>query len=250
VPERRDAEYLVVNLARTIRPNEVTFSGVNSVLPMAACVLAKRAYDFDFTYLSVAGGVDVFPKRLPRSSTDPALLEGTAAIFSNADFYDLATRGKLHLIFLGAAQVDALGRTNVSAIGDWAHPKVRLPGGGGAAVMMPVAPRVALWRTEHTTRTLVEKLEFVTAAGNTAVLVTPYAVFERDPKQNERFHLASYRDDTDPAALAARTGFAFDASRAVPTMPIADRERRALDELDALALLENELPAISASRNP
>jgi len=248
VPERRDAEYLVVNLARAIRPNEVTFSGVNSVLPMAACVLARRAYDFDFTYLSVAGGVDVFPKKLPRSSTDPALLAGTAAIFSNADFYDLATRGKLDLIFLGAAQVDAFGRTNVSAIGDWAHPKVRLPGGGGAAVMMPVAPRVALWRSEHTTRTLVEKLEFITAAGKTAVLVTPYAVFARDPAKNERFHLASYRDDTDPAAIVARTGFSFEAARAVPTAPMTARERAALDAMDAFDLLENELPRVTGLR--
>jgi glutaconate CoA-transferase subunit B len=238
----RDAEYVVVNLARAIRPNDVVFSGVNSVLPMAACILAKHAYDFDFTYLSVAGGIDVVPKRLPRSSTDPALLEGTPAIFSNEDFYDLATRGKLDLIYLGAAQVDARGRTNVSAIGEWAHPKVRLPGGGGAAVMMPTAPRVAVWRTEHSTRTLVEKLDFITAAGNTVVLVTPYAVFERDPSTNERFHLASYRTDATPASIAAKTGFAFDTTRAMPTPPLSERERAALDEMDALDLLENELP--------
>jgi len=242
VPEWRGAEYVVVNLARAIAPNEVVFSGVNSVLPMAACILAKRAYDFSFTYLSVAGGVDVIPDRLPRSSTDPALLAGSAAIFSNEDFYDLATRGKLDLIYLGAAQIDAFGRTNVSAIGEWAHPKVRLPGGGGAAVMMPTAPRVALWRTEHSQRTLVEKLEFVTAAGNTIVLVTPYAVFERAPAKNERFHLSSYRPDVTPAAIAERTGFSFDATRAVPTKPMTARERTALDAMDAFALLDNEMP--------
>ena len=240
--EWRGAEYVVVNLARAIAPHEVVFSGVNSVLPMAACILAKRAYDFPFTYLSVAGGVDVVPDRLPRSSTDPALLAGSAAIFSNEDFYDLATRGKLDLIYLGAAQIDAFGRTNVSAIGEWAHPKVRLPGGGGAAVMMPTAPRVALWRTEHSQRTLVEKLEFVTAAGNTVVLVTPYAVFERDPSTNERFHLSSYRQDVTPAAIAERTGFSFDATRAVPTKPMTARERTALDAMDAFALLDNEMP--------
>jgi len=242
VPKWRDAEYVVVNLARAIQPNEVIFSGVNSVLPMAACILAKRAYDFPFTYLSVAGGVDVVPERLPRSSTDPALLAGSAAIFSNEDFYDLATRGKLDLIYLGAAQIDAFGRTNVSAIGEWAHPKVRLPGGGGAAVMMPTAPRVALWRTEHSPRTLVEKLEFVTAAGNTVVLVTPYAVFERDPAKNERLHLATHRTDVTPAEIAARTGFAFDAARAVPTPTMSKRERAALDAIDAFDLLDNEMP--------
>ena len=35
--------HVVINLARLIRPDEVTFSGVNSTLPMLACLLAKRA---------------------------------------------------------------------------------------------------------------------------------------------------------------------------------------------------------------
>ena len=57
--------YLVVNLARQIRPSEITFSGVNSTLPMLACLLAKRAYDFHFTYINVAGGVDPQPVKIP-----------------------------------------------------------------------------------------------------------------------------------------------------------------------------------------
>ena len=52
--------YIVVNLARFVRPHEITFSGVNSTMPMLACLLAKRAYDFDFTYINVAGGVASF----------------------------------------------------------------------------------------------------------------------------------------------------------------------------------------------
>ena len=53
--------YIVINLARFVRPGEVTFSGVNSTLPMLACLLAKRAYDFEFVYLNVAGGVQPRP---------------------------------------------------------------------------------------------------------------------------------------------------------------------------------------------
>jgi len=45
--------YIVVNLARQIRANEITFSGVNSTLPMLACLLAKHAYDFHFTSLTL-----------------------------------------------------------------------------------------------------------------------------------------------------------------------------------------------------
>ena len=123
--------YIVTNLARFIRPDEVTFSGVNSTLPMLACLLAKRAYPFRFVYINVAGGVDPRPSKVPLSSSDPVLAEKSASIFDNEDFYDLCTRGGMDLCFLGAAQIDGLGRTNVSCIGDWHAPKVRLPVGGG-----------------------------------------------------------------------------------------------------------------------
>ena len=69
--------YLVVNLARQIRPGEIVFSGVNSTLPMLACLLAKRAYDFHYTYINVAGGVEPNPWSIPHSSSDPALVTGS-----------------------------------------------------------------------------------------------------------------------------------------------------------------------------
>ncbi|MGZ5116083.1 MAG: CoA-transferase subunit beta [Burkholderiales bacterium] len=224
--------YIVVNLARQIRPNDIAFSGVNSTLPMLACLLAKRAYEFRFTYLNVAGGVDPQPTTIPQSSSDPAIVAGSAAIFANTDFYDLCTRGGLDLVYLGCAQIDAEGRTNVSAIGSWENPKVRLPGGGGAAVMMPTAKRVVTWRTEHSARALVDKLDFVTAAGNMSTLVTPIAVFQRPTTVGGRFHLESWNPDVSVNEIEKRTGFKFDTAIARPTEPITDAERRTLAELD------------------
>ena len=224
--------YIVVNLARQIRPNEIAFSGVNSNLPMLACLLAKRAYDFHYTYINVAGGVEPVPTTIPFSSSDPAIVTGSPAIFANTDFYDLCTRGGLDLVYLGCAQIDAEGRTNVSAIGSWENPKVRLPGGGGAAVMMPTAKRVATWRTEHATRALVDKLDFVTAAGNMATLVTPLAVFQRETTAGSRFRLESWNPAVSVDEVKQRTGFSFDASGARTTEPITTRESRALAELD------------------
>lgn len=221
--------YVVINLARQIRPGEITFSGVNSTLPMLACLLAKRAYDFHFTYINVAGGVEPVPRKVPHSSSDPAIVEGSPAIFPNEDFYDLCARGGIDLVFLGCAQVDAEGRTNVSVIGPWEQPKVRLPGGGGAAVMMPTAKRVATWRTEHSRRVLVEKLDFVTAAGNLQTVVTPIAVFQR---RNGRLALESWNSQVGRDDIVQRTGFGFDASTATPTRPPTPQELNALAELD------------------
>ena len=231
--------YIVVNLARQIRPGEITFSGVNSTLPMLACLLAKRAYDFQFTYINVAGGVEPLPVKIPHSSSDPAIVEGSAAIFANMDFYDLCARGGMDLAFLGCAQIDASGRTNVSVIGSWHEPRVRLPGGGGAAVMLPTARRVVTWRTEHSPRTLVEKLDFVTAAGNLAALVTPVAVFQR---RNGRLALESWHPDSDLLEIRTRTGFEFDSAGAIPTPHMTERERTALRQLDPAREFEAEVP--------
>jgi glutaconate CoA-transferase subunit B len=224
--------YIVVNLARQIRASEIVFSGVNSTLPMLACLLAKRAYDFAFTYINVAGGVEPQPMSVPLSSSDPAIVAGSPAIFANPDFYDLCTRGRLDVVYLGCAQIDAEGRTNVSTIGPWERPKVRLPGGGGAAVMMPTAKRVVTWRTEHSPRTLVQKLDFVTAAGNLTTLVTPLAVFQRDTATGSRFRLETWNAQTEPDDIVRRTGFAFDSSEARPTPSITAAEDEALRALD------------------
>lgn len=229
--------YIVVNLARFIRPGEITFSGVNSTMPMLACLLAKRAYPWDFTYINVAGGVDPEPSYIPISSSDPVLAENTASIFSNEDFYDLCTRGRMDLTFLGAAQIDGEGSANNSAIGDWHKPKVRLPGGGGGAVMLPTARRACTWRTEHSARTLVRKLDFVTSAGGFHGVVTPIAVFI---KREGRLTLASWHPEASLDEVRQRTGFDVDASGAVPTDPPSSAEAEALRALDPDGRFESD----------
>lgn len=235
--------YLVINLARQIRAGDIAFSGVNSTLPMLACLLARQAYDFHYTWINVAGGVEPLPQKIPQSSSDPAIVAGSPAIFANQDFYDLCARGGLDLVYLGCAQIDAEGRTNVSTIGPWDNPKVRLPGGGGAAVMLPTAKRVATWRTEHSPRALVDKLDFVTAAGNMATLVTPLAVFQREPRPGARFVLESWNPALTADEVARRTGFRFEAAGARPTPPPTQRERAALATLDPDGVFAAGVPA-------
>jgi glutaconate CoA-transferase subunit B len=221
--------FIVINLARFIRPNEITFSGVNSTMPMLACLLAKKAYDFPFTYINVAGGVDPTPSKVPLSSSDPVLAERSASIFANEDFYDLCTRGRMDLTFLGAAQIDGEGCANNSAIGNWHKPKVRLPGGGGGAVMLPTARRACTWRTEHSKRTLVEKLDFRTSWGGFHGVVTPIAVFV---KRDGRLALQSWHPESSLAEVVERTGFTFDATGASACAAPSSREVEALAELD------------------
>lgn len=229
--------YIVTNLARFIRPNEITFSGVNSTMPMLACLMAKKAYEWDFVYINVAGGVDPRPSKIPISSSDPVLAEGTASIFDNEDFYDLCCRGRMDLTFLGAAQIDGEGNANNSCIGDWHQPKVRLPGGGGGAVMLPTARRACTWRTEHSTRTFVEQLHFRTSWGGFHGVVTPIAIFI---KKDDRLALQSWHPESSLDEVKMRTGFEFDHEDAKPTVTPTQSEIEALAALDPDGAFERD----------
>jgi glutaconate CoA-transferase subunit B len=232
---------MAVAMARLLRNDEVVFQGVNSILPMVAIALARRLHAPRLIYLNIAGGYDPRPRFAPASTTDPELARGSAALISNEDFYDLCARGGVDTIFLGAVQIDSHGRTNVSVIGDHDRPKVRLPGGGGAAVLMPTARRVILWRTQHTPRVFVPKLDFVTAAGNVDRVVTPLCVFQRRAGLLRVEHLM-------PGVLATtvreQTGFELGPDEPWPELePPTEAELAALADVDSRDVRQLEFGA-------
>lgn len=224
------SDLMVVAMARLLRDGEVVFQGVNSILPMVAIALARRAHAPHLIYLNIAGGYNPTPRYLPLSTTDSELAHGSAALISNEDFYDLCARGGIDTVFLGAVQIDAAGRTNVSVIGEHQQPKVRLPGGGGAAVIMPTARRVILWRTQHTPRVFVAKLDFVTAAGNVDRVVTPLCVFQR---RAGRLTVEALMPGVRAEQVRANTGFDVGADEDWPSLaPPSAAELQALAEID------------------
>ncbi len=156
----RAGNQMVVTLSHLIEDGDKVFHGVNSPLPMVAIFLAKKRHAPNCTLIEVAGSVDPKPRFMPNSTADPELCHGAASLFYNPDTYDLFARGEMDLAFLGAAQLDKQGRANMSYIGDPFHPKVRLPGGGGGAVIMPQVKRTVIWRTVHDKRFLVPKVDF------------------------------------------------------------------------------------------
>ena len=223
---------VVAAMARLLRDGEVVFHGVNSILPMVAVALARRLHAPRLRAINIAGGIDPAPRFLPHSTTAPELARGSAALLSNEDFYDLCMRGGVDTVFLGAAQIDAQGRTNVSLIGPPGRPKVRLPGGGGAAVIMPTAGRVILSRSEHSRRSFVERLDFVTAAGNVDRVVTPLCIFQR---RDGRLVVESVHPTSSAEEVIEQTGFDLATSPPWPTTPPPTTE-----ELAALAKLDPE----------
>lgn len=223
-------ELMVVAIARVLRDRELVFHGVNSAIPMVAINLARRLHAPHLTYLNISGGIDAEPRYLPASTTDAELARGSASIFNNEDFYDLCARGGIDTAFLGAVQIDARGRTNVSVIGPYEHPKVRLPGGGGAAVIMPTAKRVILWRTQHNTRVFVERLDFVTASGNVDRVVTPLGVLQR---REGRLGVEWVFPTSSEDEIRANTGFELQPGPWPVLEPPTELELTVLQDVDA-----------------
>jgi glutaconate CoA-transferase, subunit B len=231
-------DMMAVAMARLLNSGETVFHGVASPLPMVATLLAKRLHAPDLTYLNITGAVDSAPDRLPVSTVDPALLHGTRALVTLADLFDLSARGRLDVAFLSGVQIDAEGRINLSAIGSYEHPAVRLPGGAGSAMLMPTARRVILWRTKHDPRTFVDQLDFVTAAGNVDRVVTPLGIFAR---RDRRLEVESLHPGVTWQAFRDATGFAVAVGPETPvTSPPTVEELMVLRAIDPGMVVRSE----------
>jgi glutaconate CoA-transferase, subunit B len=157
------SELMTVNSARMLRDGDTVFVGVG--LPNLACNLARRTHAPNLLMIYEAGVVGARPARLPLSIGDPTLVSGSALVCSMYDIFTLyLQRGNVDVGFLGGAQIDRFGNINATVIGEYDHPKVRLPGSGGSMEMAAWANRCYIM-TPHQVRRFPEKVDFATSAG-------------------------------------------------------------------------------------
>lgn len=157
------SELLTINAARLLRDGDVVFVGVG--LPNLACNLARRTHAPNLVMIYEAGVIGAQPARLPLSIGDPTLVSGALSVCSMYDIFAFyLQRGNVDVGFLGGAQIDRFGNINATVIGDYAHPKVRLPGSGGSMEIAAWANRCYIL-TPHQKRRFPEKVHFRTSAG-------------------------------------------------------------------------------------
>lgn len=158
------SEMMIVAAARALVGVRVVFVGVG--LPNVACNLARRTVAPDLELVYESGVYGARPARLPLSIGDPTLISGATSICSMADLFGLYLQaGRIHVAFLGGAQIDRFGNLNTTVIGDYVHPKTRLPGSGGACEIAINAQQVfIIMRLKR--RAFVEQLNFLTSPGH------------------------------------------------------------------------------------
>ena len=156
-------EIMTVAAARQLANGAVCFVGIG--LPSAACNLARLTHAPDLVLIYESGTVGTRPSVLPLSIGDGELAETAAAVIPLPEiFTHYLQRGRVDVGFLGAAQIDRYSNLNSTVIGNYSHPRVRLPGAGGAPEIATYA-REVLIIMKQSARSFVERLDFRTSCG-------------------------------------------------------------------------------------
>jgi glutaconate CoA-transferase subunit B len=241
-------EMMSIAASRVLEDGTSCFVGIG--LPSTAANLARRTHAPELVLVYEAGAIGAKPDRLPLSIGDGILAETADAVVSVPEVFNYWVQpGRIDVGFLGAAQIDRFANINTTVIGgDYATPKVRLPGAGGAPEIAAGCGEVIVI-VRQSTRSFVEQVDFVTSVGHgrgpgdrerlglrgrgPMRVITDLGVLEPDPDSRELVLTALHPGVTVEQAREA-TGWELEVAdppqvSAEPT----DEELQALRELQA-----------------
>src|SRR5208282_6702596 len=211
----RDEELLADVICRLIGDVRHVAVGAASPIPATAALLARERANLNDNlrkpYVSLLGS-----------------REHTFFADGSRELFDCAGQGRVDVFFLSGGQIDGEGNINLVSVGDYGKPKARFPGSFGSAYLYYVVPKVILFRVEHSRRTLVPHVEFISAPGGSAdnvyrpggpiALITNRCLFGFD-RARRRFRLDSVHPGHSTGEVIENTGFDFDRPAEVPVTP-------------------------------
>jgi glutaconate CoA-transferase subunit B len=217
-------ELMIVELARQFHNGEQTCNGMASFIPVAAFMLARLTHAPDLVWLASSGGLEPRPQRIPASTLEaPLWRDSIMYVEQYTDFWNFVLNGRwIEKFCVGAAQLDQYGNANNSVIGsDYHAPRVRLPGTAGLADMGSIGKKLYYWNPHHSTRSLVRKVDYISAAGyldggdarqrlglqgGPERVITNLAVMDFEPI-SKRMRLKSVHPGMTPQLVQQATGF-------------------------------------------
>lgn len=238
-------EIMTVTAARTLGPGMACFVGIG--LPSTAANLARRTHAPDLWLVYESGTLGAKPDHLPLSIGDGILAETADTVVSVPEVFNYWLQpGRIDVGFLGAAQIDRYANINTTVIGDYADPKVRLPGAGGAPEIAASCREVVVV-LRQSRRTFVDAVDFVTSVGYGSGpgdrarlglrgggpnrVITDLGVLAPDPV-TAQLTLVSVHPGCTVEQVRAATGWDLAVSPDLTTTPEPDSgELRALREL-------------------
>ncbi len=232
--------------AREIRDDDVVIVGTG--FPTMSANIACHTHAPNAKMMQESGVFDARPTRPALSVGDPCLNPGAAMIGGLIEVMGMFLQGGwVDVGFLAGSQVDKYGNINTTVIGDYASPKSRLPGSGGANPIGALAKRTLIIAL-HNTRSLAERVDFVTTPGyldgagarekwglpagtGPQVIITNKAVLRFDDVTKEAY-LASYHPGTSVDEVVKLTPWKLNVADDVcETEPPRAEELRVLREV-------------------
>jgi glutaconate CoA-transferase subunit B len=176
-PEYSNGELQTIVAARSLAGKRSCFIGVGR--PSTAALLARKVHNRDLVLVYESGTMGAKPIHVPLSIGDGELAETADLVVSVPEMFNYwIGPGRVQVAFLGAAQVDKQANLNSTVIGDYDHPKTRLPGAGGAPEIATGCAEVVVV-APHSKRTFVRQLDFKTTDGErTTLVITDLGVLE------------------------------------------------------------------------
>jgi glutaconate CoA-transferase, subunit B len=223
-------ELMTCRVAAEVDEEGVTVMGSFTPLAYAAYMLAKLTHA-PKGYLVGFDAVGMAPIQLSFTGAEASAYKGAACrwgMLTEINGIHLSNHGGVEAV--SSAQFDGDAAINLSAIGPFEQPKVRLPGGAGAAEVIKMYRKMIAYFGNHNSRTLVDKVDFVTgtrwkvgaaereAAGlqpGPVIVVTNLAVLVKD-EDDKPFRIESVHPGVDVATVVENTGFELEVPEDVP----------------------------------
>jgi glutaconate CoA-transferase, subunit B len=243
-------ELMIVCAAHALEDGKTVAVGTG--VPCAAAMLAQKTHAPNLVVFFEAGGVAPLLPTMPISVGDSRTIHKAIMATSMADVMQFCQKGMMDYTFLSGAQIDPYGNLNSTMIGsDYARPKVRLPGSGGANDLASFC-----WRTliimRHDAKKFVEKLDFLTSPGyltgpgareaaglprdtGPQRVITELAVLGFHP-ESKRMMVSSLHPGKSLEQVQAATGFRLEVAASIGTTrePTAEELRILREEVDPL----------------
>lgn len=238
-------EVQTVVAARRLAGARSVFIGVGR--PSTAAILARTVHNPRLVLVYESGTIGAKPWRIPLSIGDGELAQTADAVVSVVEMFNYwIGAGRIDVAFLGAAQIDRFANLNSTVIGDYEHPRTRLPGAGGAPEIAASCGEVVVV-APHTLRTFVSRLDFRTTVGHgdgpgararlgfrgrgPSAVITDLGVLEVDPATCELV-LTQLHEGVSVGQVRERTGWELRVAEQLgQTEPPTAQELGALREL-------------------
>ncbi len=254
-------EMMTIAASRALTSKDVCFVGIGA--PSAACNVARLTHAPGITLIYESGTIGTAPSVLPLSIGDGELCQTAVNTVSVPEMFRYWLQGgRVTIGFLGAAQLDKFGNINTTVIGDYAKPKTRLPGGGGAPEIASSSGEIYI-TMKQSLRAMVDRIDFYTSFGHgeggdhrqrlgmttkgSTLLITDLAIWKPDPSTKE-FTVVSLHPGVSRGDVQASCGWPVRfADKLEETPAPTDLELKTLRDLKARTKAAHEGAASNGS---